>query len=211
LHFLLNIFKLKQELYLYSCNIIAFLHKIDERSNSYVNQKVKIIEDFITVQHPQGQNFKIYTTSIKKDFFYNTYTIISEILNLIFENKLIYGFEQKLQELRKELSLVINLEINLKYKRTDLVHKFKIGLGSLTKYLKKLENLGFIKTFDEYNSFQLTDNAYYFKIGFEKEYNIDKEYFNKRVESFYIILCLKEKEQGFQNWGGYQSFKIFHI
>lgn len=191
--FLLKIFKLKQELQLYSCQIIAFLHKIDLRSDTYVNQKLKIIEDFILVQHPHGKDFEIYKTSVKKNHFFNTYFIISEILNIILEKNLFSGIKPDLQELEKELSVILNSEVNLKCKISDLVKKLNFNMKNLENCVKKLEELGFIKTFDECNSFQLTDNAYYFKVGLEKEFNTD-EFLDKKIEIFHVFLHLKEKK-----------------
>jgi len=194
IQFLLSIYKLKKELHLHSCKIIAFLHKIDLRSNSYVNQKLKIIQDFITIQHPQGKDFKIFKTSITIDYFYKTYYIISEILNVIYERNLISVNHKEFQKLKKELSILLNSDVNLKYNITDLVHKFKFNSEDLKKHMERLENLGFIEIFDEYQ-FKLTDSAYYFKVGLEKEFaTTDESHFNKNIEVFHIFLFFKEKK-----------------
>ena len=195
IQFLMGIYKLKKELHLNSCQIIAFLHKIDLRSNSYVNQKLKIIQNFISIQHPQGKNFKIYKTSITIDYFYNTYYIISEILNLIYQRNLTSVDDQEFQKLKKELSIIFNLKINFIYNITDLVHKFKFNSEDLKNHIERLEKLGFIKVFDKNQFFKLTDSANYFKVGLEKEFTIiDEIHFNKRIELFHIFLCFKEKE-----------------
>ena len=193
IQFLISIYKLKKELNLHSCKIIAFLHKIDFRSNSYVNQKLKIIQDFITIQHPQGKDFEIFKTSITKDYFYNTYYIISEILNVIYERNLISVNHKEFQKFKKELSIILNSDVNLKYNITDLAHKFKFNSEDLKHHMERLEKLGFIKIFDEYQ-FKLTDSAYYFKVGLEKEFaTTDQSHFNKKIESFHIFLFFKEK------------------
>lgn len=60
--------------------------------------------------------------------------------------------------------------------------------------MERLENLGFIEIFDE-DQFKLTDSAYYFKVGLEKEFaTTDESHFNKKIEVFHIFLFFKEKK-----------------
>ena len=87
--FLVNVYQIIKELDLRFCKIIAFLHKIDLVSPSYVDQKIKAIKKFITIQHPRGGDFEIFKTSIGKDFFYDTYYILLNALNSIFQRGLI--------------------------------------------------------------------------------------------------------------------------
>ena len=192
--FLIKIYKLKKELNLRSCKIIAFLHKIDLRSNPYIYHKLKNIQDFITIQHPHGKDFEIYETSITKDYFYKTYCIISSILNLIYQKNLIPIKQQEFQELKRELSIILTSDPLIKYKASDLINNSKVNSEEIKHHLERLEKLGFIKSFDEFESFKLTDTAYYFKFGLEKENTSKQEsYFNKKIELFHIFLHLKEK------------------
>ena len=189
--FLINIYKLKKELQLHSCSIFAFLHKIDLRSNSYVYKKLKIIREFITLQHPQGKDFEIYQTSITKDNFY----IISEILNLIIKRNKIPIKPEEFQKLKNQLSIILKSDINVKVSIEDLSQKFKINSKEAKIYIGELEKLGVVESFDEYNFFKLTNRAYYFKIGLERNnINMENSLFNKKIEFFNIFLCLKEKE-----------------
>ena len=193
--FLINTYKLKKELNLHSCKIIAFLHKIDLRSNPYVYQKLKTIQEFITIQHPRGKDFEIYETSITKDYFYKTYCIISNILNLIYRRNLIPIRRQEFQELKRELSIILTSDPSVEYSTSDLVKNFEFSSEDAKYYLERLKKLSFIKSFDEYKSFKLTDRAYYFKFGLEREIKTKEEsHFNKNIELFHIFLCLREKE-----------------
>ena len=193
--FLINIYKLKKELQLHSCSIFAFLHKIDLRSNSYVYKKLKIIREFITLQHPQGKDFEIYQTSITKDNFYDTFCIISEILNLIIKRNKIPIKPEEFQKLKNQLSIILKSDINVKVSIEDLSQKFKINSKEAKIYIGELEKLGVVESFDEYDFFKLTNRAYYFKIGLERNnINMENSLFNKKIEFFNIFLCLKEKE-----------------
>ena len=193
--FLINIYKVKKDLHLHSCNIIAFLHKIDLRSNAYVCSKLKTIQEFITIQHPQGKDFEIYQTSITKDNFYNTFCIISEILNLIIKRNKIPIKSEEFQKLKNQLSMILKSDINVKYSIDDVSQKFKINSKKAKLYIEELEKLGVVESFDEYNFFKLTNRAYYFKIGLERDcINMENSHFNKEIEFFNIFLYLKEKE-----------------
>jgi GTPase SAR1 family protein len=194
--FIIDIYKLKKDLHLDSCNIIAFLHKIDLRSSSYVQRKLKIIQDFITIQHPQGKDFEIYQTSITKDNFYNTFCIISEILQLIIDREKNPIKGDEFQKLKNQLSILIKSDINVKHNMDDLARNFNINVKEAQLYIRELEKLGFAESFDNYKFFKLTNRAYYFKYGLE-QHNIKKEnsHFNKNFDFFHIFLCLKEKEE----------------
>ncbi|MFX1593462.1 MAG: ADP-ribosylation factor-like protein [Promethearchaeota archaeon] len=196
IRFLINIYKLKKELHLHSCKIIAFLHKIDLRSYSYVCSKLKTIQKFIKIQHPRGRDFEIYSTSITRNNFYNTFYILSEILNIIFKKNIFPINDQELEKLQKQLSIIYKSDINIKYNIDDISQKYCLNSKEARDYLEKLEELGFVKSFDKYNFFKLTNRADYFKFGLEKDIsNIDQSQFNKKIEFFHIFLCLKEKEE----------------
>ncbi|MFX1311369.1 MAG: GTPase domain-containing protein [Promethearchaeota archaeon] len=193
INFLLSIYKLKKELNLFSCRIIAFLHKIDLRSNSYVRHKLKDIQKFITLQHPQGKDFEIFETSIKKENFYNTFCIISKILNSIYDKNGIPIKKQDIQELKKELSIILESDNSVKNSISDLTYKLNLSSEESKNLLENLEKLRFVKNFDEYQLFELTERAYYFKIGLKKEINnVQNSYIKKTIEQFHIIFCLKE-------------------
>ena len=193
--FLINIYKLKKALYLQSCRIVAFLHKIDLRSNSYVNNKLKTIQEFITIQHPQGRDFKIYQTSITKDNFYNTFCIITEILKLIIKSNKIPIKHEEFQKLKNHLSIILKSDFNVRYSIDKLSQKFKFNSKEAKLYIEELDKIGFVESFDEFKFFKLTNSAYYFKSGLEKDIGYNKQsQFNKRIEDFHIFLYLKEKE-----------------
>lgn len=193
--FIIDIYKLKKDLNLVSCNIVAFLHKIDLRSSSYVHRKLKIIQDFITIQHPQGKDFEIYQTSITKDNFYNTFCIISEILNLIIKRENISIKGKEFQKLKNQLSILIKSDINIKHNVDDLARSLKINTEEVQFYIRELEKLGVVESFDDYNFFKLTNRAYYFKTGLEQNnIKIGNSGFIKNIDLFHIFFCLKEKE-----------------
>ncbi|MFX1571057.1 MAG: GTPase domain-containing protein [Promethearchaeota archaeon] len=193
--FLINIYKMKKDLQLNSCKIIAFLHKIDLRSKLYVYNKLKTIQEFITIQHPQGKDFEIYKTSITKDNFYSTLCIISEILNLIFKKNIISINHKELQRMKKQLLILINSETNAKYSIDDISQKCKFNIEETKDYIEKLEELGFLEGLDNDRFFKLTIRADYFKSGLEKDLtNIPNSDLYRKIEFFHFFLYLKEKE-----------------
>jgi hypothetical protein len=194
IQFLIKIYKLKKELKLEKCKILAFLHKIDLRGDSYVLHKLKSIKDFIRIQHPRGKDFEIYKTSVTGENFYNTYCIISEILNIVFDKKLININQKELQRLKSALSIIIKSNSSTRNRTSELELYPKSNIDKTKDLLIELEKVGFITNFNDYEYFKLTDTAHYFKIGLEKEIKNEGELINK-IEFFHIILCLREKKE----------------
>lgn len=194
IRFLVNIYQIKKELNLHSCKIIAFLHKIDLVSPSYVNQKIKTIKKFITIQHPRGGDFEIFKTSIGKDFFYDTYYVILNALNSLFHRDLIPISKQEFLILKKELSIILQSDHISKFNSDYLVDKFDLDLEKVHLHMQRLEHLGFINNFDNFKFFKLTNKAYYFKVGWEKEQlNTEESKENKNIELFHIFLYLNKQ------------------
>ena len=192
--FLVNVYQIIKELDLRSCKIIAFLHKIDLVSPSYVDQKIKAIKKFITIQHPRGGDFEIFKTSIGKDFFYDTYYILLNALNSIFQRGLISISKQEFQDLKKELSIILQSDHISKYNSDYLVDNFDLDLEETHLHMQRLEQLGLINNFDNFKFFKLTNKAYFFKVGWEKEqFNTEENKENKNVELFHIFLYLNKQ------------------
>lgn len=192
--FLVNIYEIKNELHLYNCKIIAFLHKIDLISSNYLNYKLKTIKDFIINQHPSGKNFGIYKTSIAKSFFYDTFKVMSNVLNIIYKEELIPINQEEFMNLKRELLILLKFNPFIKYDLTSLSNKFKFNLKESKHHLQRLERFRFIKTYDDYQIFELTERAYYFKIGLENEIHyIEEQSLNRKVDFFNTFFCISEK------------------
>jgi GTPase SAR1 family protein len=192
--FLVNVYQIIKELNLHSCKIIAFLHKIDLVSPSYVDQKIKAIKKFITIQHPRGGDFEIFKTSIGKDFFYDTYNIILNVLNSIIHRDLIPISKQEFLILKKELSIILQSDHISKYNTDYLVDNYDLDLEEAHLHMQRLEHLGFINNFDNFTFFKLTNKAYYYKVGWEKEQlNTEESKENKNIELFHIFLYLNKQ------------------
>jgi len=188
--FLVNVYQIIKELNLSSCKIIAFLHKIDLVSPSYVDQKIKAIKTFMTIQHPRGGDFEIFKTSIGKDFFYDTYKVILNVLTSITRDLIPISKEEFLI-LKKELSIILQSDHISNYRSDYLVDKFDLDLDKAHLHMQRLEHLGLINNFDNLNFFKLTNKAYYFKEGWEKEqHNTDKN-----IELFHIFLYLNKQNE----------------
>ncbi len=189
--FLVNIYKIKKELNLYNCQISAFLHKIDLVNTSYVNQKFKIVKDFITYQHPKGRDFKIYTTSITKDFFFDTYYIFTKILNSLCQKNLIQISINELEKLKTEILILLKNEVFVKYHKNKLIHQFDLSSNEAENHLKRLQKLGFIKTYENFNYFLLNERAKILKSSINKELNkINYVGIKEGVELFHTFLDL---------------------
>lgn len=180
IQFLLNIYQIQIDLNLKSCKIVAFMHKIDLVSHSYVERKIKAIHEFITKQHPRGSNFEIFQTSITKDNYYNTFRVLYNLLKYITSYEILPAQGNEIAELLSILCVIKNKQFNIE----ELVFKLKISEEKLLSSIKDMQKNGLIKNLEDMNAFVLSDSAYYFKFGLISktqkgglEENIDFEIF----------------------------------
>ncbi len=76
----------------------------------------------------------------------------------------------------------------------ETIIKFDLNLDKAHLHMQRLEHLGFINNFDNFTFFKLTNKAYYYKVGWEKEQlNTEESKENKNIELFYIFLYLNKQ------------------
>ncbi len=186
---LLSFFESLSEIYgarnLNNCQLIILLHKIDIIDPLYLHHKMKVISDYIDNELHIIPKPKIYTTSIAKDFFFQTYNEIMEIIMEVFENKSAFMNNPGIQDYRLDLEIIMQYDISKKIRISDLFHDLKLPQDKANFHLRRLEKLGFIKFLDTIQEFQLTEKADFFKNGLEKE-DEKKSKMNKILESLYI-------------------------
>ncbi len=192
--FLIKIIQIKHKLNLLDCTIYAFMHKIDLIEPTYAFQKIKAIGDFFKAQYRKGREIEIFKTSITKDFFFLTYNILGDILNLLFQNgDSILTERNEIESLKDELMIILNLKNQTKYSREFLSSEFNIDLIEVDKLLEKLEHIDLVEHFDDINYFQLTERSGYFKVGFEKEVSqLNENKFDKGIELFHVFFSFNK-------------------
>lgn len=192
--FLIKIIQIKHKLNLLDCTIYAFMHKIDLIEPTYAFQKIKVIGDFFKSQYRKGQEIEIFKTSISKDFFFLTYNILGDILNLLFQNgDSILTESNEMESLKDELMIILNLKNQTKYSREFLSSEFNIDLIEVDKLLEKLEHINLVEHFDDINFFQLTERSCYFKVGLEKEVSqLNENKFDKGIELFHVLFSFNK-------------------
>ena len=194
IEFLIKIYKLKKELKLDSCHIIVFLHKIDMANPTYVSHKINKLKQFVENQHRFRDDIQIFETSINKNHFYSTFSLISDILNDLYIKGIVPMNEDEFASLKEDFSRIIgdntlsdliveNIGQNSKYDNKEL------GLD-----LRVLETIGLVKRISTTQYFQLTERAYYLKIGWEKEKIKDPNLNLKdSIDNFHVLLFLNKK------------------
>jgi GTPase SAR1 family protein len=192
--FLIKIIQIKNRLKLFDCTIYAFMHKIDLVEPTYAFQKIKAIGDFFKSQYRKGEEIEIFKTSITKDFFFITYHILGDILNLLFQNgDSILAESNEIESLKDGLMIVLNLKNQTKYSREFLSSEFNIDLIEVDKLLEKLEHINLVEQFDDINFFQLTERSCYFKVGLEKEVSqLNENKFDKGIELFHVLFSFNK-------------------
>lgn len=196
IEFLIKIYRVKKELNLDSCYINTFLHKIDTANPTYVSHKIKKLKQFIETQHRFRDDIQIFVTSIEKNYFYNTFSIISEILNDLYKEGNIPIKDDNFKLFKENFFRIVGDDtlsdhiIEYKGQKTKYDNS-KIGLN-----LRILEASGLIKRCSKTQYFQLTERAHYFKVGWEKE-KIKNSDLNleEKTNNFHVLLFLDEKAE----------------
>lgn len=144
--FLIKILKKKKLINsLQNCDVFALLHKIDIVQNKYVSRKIETIHNFFKAQYKTGENIKIFGTSIRKPYLYNTFLIILKILKKAFERKAITITQPEKQIINIILQIFSKLKSGKEYAFKEVQSDLTIHSEDLVNYLHKLEDLGFIK------------------------------------------------------------------
>lgn len=194
IEFLIKIYKVKKELKLESCHINAFLHKIDMANPTYVFHKIKKLKQFIENQHRFRDDIQIFLTSIKKDYFYSTFSIISDILNDLYKKGNIPMKNDDFKSLKEDFSRIIGDDTLSDYVVEKNGQNSKYDTSMVGLDLKILETTGLIKRCSKTQYFQLTERAHYLKLGWEEE-KIKNSDLNlkEKTNNFHILLFLNEK------------------
>ena len=192
--FLIKILQIKKRLHLSECKIITFIHKVDLVEPSYVFHKIKAIDDFFKSQYRRGQEIEIYKTSIAEEFFFSTYSILGEILNLLFnqEGRVHIG-DKELVNITNEIKMLLKMEKEVYYDKKNLSRVFNFKMDDVNSHIDRLLQVNFVQNNEALNSFKLTERSYFFKIGLEKEFsNVINDDFEKNFESYHIFLSLNK-------------------
>ena len=192
--FLIKILQIKKRLGLSECKIITFIHKIDLVEPSYVFHKIKAISDFFKSRYRRGQEIEIYKTSIAEEFFFSTFSIIGESLNLLFKQEEWSQIgENELANIKNEINLLRKMKKGVYYDEKILYRDFDFKLDDFRSHIDRLLQINFVQSNEALNSFKLTERSYFFKFGLEKEFlNALNNDFEGNFESYYIFLSLNK-------------------
>ncbi|KKN57277.1 hypothetical protein LCGC14_0563580 [marine sediment metagenome] len=173
IQFLEGIRQILKKYHLKEISIYIFLNKIDLRSKSYSDlKKNSLIKNL--KQFPLKFS-DVELTSIEAEYFYKTYKKIIEIINnLLNEKKILDKFE--IVNIKTCLSIILDSEVPKTYKKDSIAKKFKLTNEEVVHYLKMLEQLGFLKTSDNFQTFKITNRANYFRKPFPiRDLNTNKD------------------------------------
>ena len=163
IQFLEGIRTILKEYHLKEISIYIFLNKIDLRSKSYSDLKKNSLIKYLK-QFPLKFS-EVELTSIEAEYFFKTYNKIIKIINnLLNGKKTLDKFE--IENIKTCLSIILDSEVQKTYKKDFIAKKFKLINDEVIHYLKILEQLGFLKTSDDFHTFKFTNRANYFKKSF---------------------------------------------
>ena len=200
LDYLIKIFILKRELKLEDTKILIFLNKIDLVNDKYVKLKLNVIQDFLDGQRKLSGNYRLFKTSISKEYILQTFMIIFEIIDKLcnFQNK---NISHKIfQKIQPKSSFFVNhekMDIDLKEFLNDLK---KINNRSSEEEIKELTKIGFFNEFSSEDLFKLKEGTCIFSFNIEKNENMINriniiDFFENMT--LYVNIFKKEKSSNF--------------
>ena len=192
--FLIKILQIKKRLHLSECKVITFIHKIDLVEPSYLAHKIKAIDDFFKSQYRRGQEIEIYKTSISEEFFFSTYSILGEILNLLFnQEEQAHIGEKELANITNEIKMLLKMEKEVFYDKKEISRELNFKIDDVNSHINRLLHINFVQINETLNTFKLTERSYYFKVGLEKKFsNVINDDFEKNFESYHVFLSLNK-------------------
>lgn len=189
--FLINVYQIQVELNLDSCRVVAFINKIDLVSDSYVKRKIKTIREFFTIQHPRGDLFEIFQTSITKEHYFYTFKVLLKLLKHMISHKELTiqktQFANSIYNTFLTLDGVENRTLSIK----NLVLSLNINETETSSLLTTMQEKRIINNMKEMNTINLSDSAYFFKFGLEHQNDKEREE-NLEFETFYFFFILNE-------------------
>jgi small GTP-binding protein len=193
--FLKNLYDLYRIKNFNQSNFILFFHKIDLSDRLYLQHKLKTLQDFLEKENIEIFKEKIYTTSISKDFFLDTYDIIAEIFTMIIKKRYLKLDKLIFENFRTDLMILLKYNDLKKHNPIDLSHDFNISIKDAIFHIKRLEHLGFIKFLEKDQSFILTERSKFFSFNIKNEAIQDEIKINKVLESMYIFSNIRYNEE----------------
>ena len=188
---LLNIY---QELKLHRCSLVILLHKIDLMEPLYVQHKYRAFDEYVKNEKKTDANIQLYTTSITKKYFLETYDIVAEIFTNSIRDISSSKSKSLFQDFRTDINIIMRYDDLKHHNIKDLFYDFDLSINDATPRLRRLEKLGFLKFIENMQNFQLTERAIFFKKGLDVVEKDDKETkINRILESLYLFSNLNEK------------------
>jgi GTPase SAR1 family protein len=175
-------------------NFILFFHKIDLSDKLYLQHKVKTLQDFLEKENIEIFKNKIYTTSIAKDFFFDTYDIIADLFTMIIKKRFLKLDKLIFENFRTDLKILLQYNDLKKHKAIDLSHDFNLSIKNAIFHIRRLVHLGFVKFLEKDQSFKLTQRSKFFNFNLKNKAIQDEIKINKVLESMYIFSNIKLNE-----------------
>jgi GTPase SAR1 family protein len=171
INFILEIDRIRRKIDNEMSELIIFFHKVDQFNDKYLKHKLKALNDFFTTQYSMGSGFKIHLTSIVGEYFLKTFFIITNIIKKICGDNFIPISKSEFLDLRTDILIILRSKGSTRYNIKNLISEFRLKSGEITYHIKRLEELAFLKSFENYNFFELTERALFLKIGIERYQN----------------------------------------
>lgn len=188
---LLNIHK---EMNLKKASIVVFFHKVDLIDKILLHHKINAFKDFLKTNLAINENIPVFPTSIAADFFLTTYDYVAEILGKIISIKNLGNRVDQINELRKDLEILINYDVYKTYNINVLFYDFNLQHKDALIHLRRLKKLGLVEILSDKNHFSLTEKTRIFKSDvIIDDMNQNQIKINRILDGMFLFSNLNEK------------------
>lgn len=121
--------------------LYVILHKIDLKPKLYLIQKLSYIKKWLEDKYPSLKKFEIITTSIKEDYFIESYIKIQNIMIDMIRNNIIEISYNDYKKFDLCIRVLLNLKMGVRYylselfKKSRILDKHQVDVISILQYL----------------------------------------------------------------------------
>jgi len=170
--------------------IYIIIHKIDLLTQLKLYKKLQAFLDYIKLKKPDFLPKEILTTSIKKEYFFDSYIKIQKILIEALNREIIKISSNEFKILNKCVKIILSFEPYIEYYLVNLIEKFNFEEIEIQNLLNLMKYLNLIDIYQDKKNylnsrFKLSERAIYIKESIQKLQNSLEP---QKEKSYYIKL-----------------------
>jgi len=173
-------------------SLAILLHKRDLTEILYLQHKEKAVEEFVEKEVTGIKRISIFTTSIAKEYFLDTYDKMADIFLNTFQDSLNLSQKSFIQDFRMDMRIILQYDDLEKHSQAELFQDLDLPTKKSSLHLAKLEKLGFLEFLGTIQYFKMTERAIFIKSDIVSTKLDERESkINKVLEFLYLFSNFK--------------------